>query len=330
MPILSLLIALLLPFILMLILGPSFIRLLQKWQIGQVIRKVGPEAHYSKKGTPTMGGLLIITAITLSLLLTTGWKSPLIWASLAVLWLFAAVGFIDDYQKLILKDSKGLSSRWKYCFQSVLSIGAALWLCHSFSEQGLPYVLHLPFWHHTLWIGPIGFVVLSYFVMTGASNAVNLTDGLDGLAIFSIILVSLGLGLIALFKANSPDSFQVALLCASLMGAGLGFLWFNGFPASLFMGDVGSIGLGALLGFIAIQLQAELAFFIMSGIFVVETLSVILQVSSYKLRKKRIFKMAPIHHHFELLGLPEPKVVLRFSLVTFVLVMLALTGVFCG
>ena len=312
-------------FLVMLIFGNQFIRLLQKWQAGQVIRKEGPESHYSKKGTPTMGGILIVIAITLAALFSGGWHSTLVLMGLVTLWLFAAIGFLDDYKKLILKHSKGLASRWKYFWQSVFSLALAFWFQHYFNSIGELPALILPFTHYVIVLGPVSFIILIYFVIAGSSNAVNLTDGLDGLAILSIMLVSIGLALLTMMSGH-PETHSLLLICYAMMGAGLGFWWFNGFPAGLFMGDVGSLALGALLAFIAIAIQAELALFIMGGIFVIETLSVILQVGSYKLRKKRIFKMAPIHHHFELLGLTEPKIVARFTIVTLLLVVFAVYG----
>ncbi len=316
-------------FLIMLIFGNQFIRLLQKWQAGQVIRKEGPESHYSKKGTPTMGGILIVCAITLATLLGGGWHYPLVTMALITLWLFAMIGFLDDYKKLILKHSKGLASRWKYFWQSIFSLALAFWFLHYFNSMGEMTSLILPFTHHVLILGPVGFVIFAYFVLTGSSNAVNLTDGLDGLAILSIMLVSIGFSFFTVMSGN-PEVQGLLLICFAILGAGLGFWWFNGFPAGLFMGDVGSLALGALLGFMAIALHAELAWLIMGGIFVIETLSVILQVGSYKLRKKRIFKMAPIHHHFELLGLTEPKIVTRFTIITLLLTVLAVYGFLHG
>jgi phospho-N-acetylmuramoyl-pentapeptide-transferase len=316
-------------FLIMLIFGNQFIRLLQKWQAGQVIRKEGPESHYSKKGTPTMGGILIILAITIGSLLAGAWRYPLADMALITLWLFAMIGFWDDYKKLILKHSKGLASRWKYFWQSLFSLALAVALQHYFSMTNQMTAVLLPFTSHVLVLGPTAFIILAYFVLTGSSNAVNLTDGLDGLAILSIMLVSVGMSFFTVMSGH-PETQGLLLICFAIMGAGLGFWWFNGFPAGLFMGDVGSLALGALLGFMALILQAELAWFIMGGIFVIETLSVILQVGSYKLRKKRIFKMAPIHHHFELLGLTEPKIVARFTIVTLLLVVFAVYGFLHG
>lgn len=309
--------------------GPRFIRFLQKWQIGQVIRKEGPESHYSKKGTPTMGGLLILFAVVLSSLLFANLHSDLVSISLVTLVLFGAIGFYDDYKKLILKDSKGLSGKWKYFWQSVFSLIIAFWFYHYFSLEGMPLSLLIPFTHgYALALYSLVFVVLAYLTLAGGSNAVNLTDGLDGLAILSVLAVTFGLFLmISLDTGFSPEAYSLLPVLASLLGAGLGFWWLNGFPALLFMGDVGALGIGAFLAFIAIAIRAELFLAIMGGVFIIETISVILQVGSYQLRnKKRIFKMAPIHHHFELGGMPEPRVVSRFTITTILLVVMALLG----
>lgn len=311
---------------LMLLIGKPFIRILQKWQIGQVIRQSGPESHYSKKGTPTMGGLLIILVMTAVMALLGDWHNPLILMGMLTLWLFAGIGFLDDYTKLILKHSKGLASRYKYLLQSLFGLVIAVWFLYYFSSVGKPLFVSLPFTEQVIFLSPIAFVFLAYLVIVGASNAVNLTDGLDGLSILSIIPVAFGLGVFAFLHPDLATR-EEALLCMTLVGAGLGFWWFNTYPATLFMGDIGALAFGALFGFIAISLQMELALLIMGGIFVIETLSVILQVASYRLRnKKRIFKMAPIHHHFELLGLHENKVVARFTLITLLLVLFGLYG----
>lgn len=314
-------------FFIVALLGNRFIEILQKWQIGQVIRKLGPESHYSKKGTPTMGGLLIIFAVVVSSLLFGNFYNPLVLLSLATLILFGAIGFYDDYKKLILKDSKGLSAKWKYFWQSLFSFLLAAWFIHYFKIEGRPLDLIIPFGHGAML--PIGtgvFVLFAYLALTGGSNAVNLTDGLDGLAILSIILVAFGLAAMLFLSASIPPKAQDLLpVLGALIGAGLGFWWLNGFPALLFMGDVGALGIGALLAFIAISIRVEFFLAIMCGVFIFETLSVILQVGSYRLRnKKRIFKMAPIHHHFELSGWPEPRVVARFTIMTVLLVVFAL------
>ncbi len=319
-------------FALMIILGKPMIKWLQLAQIGQVIRNVGPESHFSKKGTPTMGGALLIIAITLSSLCFGDWHNPLLIMALVTLWLFGGIGFWDDYKKLILKHHGGLPARQKYLWQTLCALGVTIWLYYHFHGVAGGTAIFIPF-GHSVSIGVLVFV-LAYFTLTGSSNAVNLTDGLDGLAIISVLLVALGLGTVALMEAQVWPTNHVmavarttdlAILAAAIVGASLGFLWFNSFPALVFMGDVGSLGLGAMLGFMAICLQMELILVIMGGIFVLETVSVILQIGSFKLRnKKRIFKMAPIHHHFELSGWPEPRVVMRFSIITVILVIIGM------
>lgn len=318
-----------LAFFIVVLLGKRFIQMLQKWQIGQVIRKEGPESHYTKKGTPTMGGLLIIFAIGCASLLFANLHNPLVIMSLATLLAFSAIGFYDDYKKLVLKHSKGLAARWKYFWQSLFALLLAFWFYRFFMREGVDLALFVPFSHHVmLSLAPFIFVVLIYLTLTGSSNAVNLTDGLDGLAILSILAVTLGLFImICCGPAVNPAAKDLLPVLTALLGAGLGFWWLNGFPALLFMGDVGALGIGAFLAFIAISIRAELYLVIMGGIFILETVSVMLQVGSYKLRnKKRIFRMAPIHHHFELGGIPEPHIVTRFTIITILLVALALLG----
>ena len=315
-------------------LGPAFIRKLQLKQIGQNVRSLGPESHLSKQGTPTMGGALIIFAIVIACLLWADLSINYIWVCLFVLTGFGLVGWLDDYKKLILKNSAGLSAAWKYALQSLFGVTAVLYLYY-FGDDSLTTQLVIPFVKDLNW--SLGWLVipLGYFVMVGSSNAVNLTDGLDGLVIMPVILVALALGIIAylsghtvfshyLFIPYIPNASELAIFCSAIIGAGLGFLWFNTYPAEMFMGDVGALSLGGALGIVAIITRQELVFFIMSGLFVMETMSVILQVGSYKLRKKRIFKMAPIHHHFELKGWPEPKVVVRFWIIALIFVLIGL------
>ncbi len=315
-------------------LGPAFIRKLQAKQIGQNVRSLGPKSHLSKQGTPTMGGALIIFSIIVSCLLWADLSINYIWVCLFVLFGFGLVGWLDDYKKLILKNSKGLSAAWKYALQSLFGVTAVLYL-YFYGDDSLTTQLVIPFVKDLNW--SLGWLVipLGYFVMVGSSNAVNLTDGLDGLVIMPVILVALALGVIAylsghtvfshyLFIPYIPNAGELAIFCSAIIGAGLGFLWFNTYPAEMFMGDVGALSLGGALGIVAIITRQELVFFIMSGIFVMETMSVILQVGSYKLRKKRIFKMAPIHHHFELKGWPEPKVVVRFWIIALIFVLIGL------
>lgn len=317
--------------------GPPIIRMLAKAQIGQVVRDDGPKSHLSKSGTPTMGGVLILMSITITTLLWSNLSNIYVWIVLAVMLSFGAIGWVDDYRKLILKHSRGLASRWKYLLQSLCGIVAALYLYH-IAQTTAETSLLIPFFKNL--VLPMGafYIILTYFVIVGTSNAVNLTDGLDGLAILPTALIAGALGIFAYITGNMkiaeylvlpyiPGVGEVAVLCSAMVGAGLGFLWFNAYPAQIFMGDVGALGLGAALGVIAVIVRQELVLFIMGGVFVAETLSVILQVGSYKLRRKRIFKMAPIHHHFELMGWPEPRVIVRFWIVTVVLVLLGLATI---
>ena len=315
-------------------LGPVFIRKLQEKQIGQQVRSLGPESHYSKQGTPTMGGALIIFSIIIACLLWSDLNINYVWICMYVLFGFGLIGWLDDYRKLILKNSDGLSAKWKYSLQSLFGISAVLYLYY-FGDESLSTQMVIPFVKELDW--SLGWLVipLGYFVMVGSSNAVNLTDGLDGLAIMPVILVAAALGVIAYLTGHAvfsnylyipfiPHAGELSIFCAAIVGSGLGFLWFNAYPAEMFMGDVGALSLGAALGIVAIITRQEFVFFIMSGVFVMETVSVILQVGSYKLRKKRIFKMAPIHHHFELKGWPEPKVVVRFWIMALIMVLIGL------
>lgn len=317
-----------------LLVGPAMIRRLSYYQVGQSIRDDGPKTHFSKAGTPTMGGCLILIAIAVSILLWGDLTNRYIWTVLLVTLGFGLVGFVDDYRKLIRKNSKGLPARWKYLWQSVIGLAAAFFLyfsAHSSAETQLV----VPFAKNLLVnLGPF-YIVLAYFVIVGSSNAVNLTDGLDGLAILPTVLVAAALGVFAYLAGNIDfakylaipyisGAGEILVFCGAIVGAGLGFLWFNTYPAQVFMGDIGALGLGAALGTIAVVVRQELVFFLMGGIFVVETVSVILQVASFKLTGKRIFKMAPLHHHFELKGWPEPRVIVRFWIISFVLVLIGL------
>ncbi len=314
--------------------GPWMIRKLSTYKVGQSIRDDGPKSHFSKAGTPTMGGALIIAAVAVATLMWADLRNRYIWIVLFVLVSFGAIGFIDDYKKLILKNSKGLSARAKYAAQSVCGAIAAYWL---FATADAPQAttLYLPFLKDFAWPMGIWFVVVAYFWIVGFSNAVNLTDGLDGLAIMPTVLVSAALGVFAYVAGHMvfakylgvpsiPGSAEVVIFCAALGGAGLGFLWFNSYPAMVFMGDVGALAIGAALGAVAIIVRQEAVLVLMGGIFVVETLSVMLQVASFKLTGKRIFRMAPLHHHFELKGWPEPRVIVRFWIISVVLVLLGL------
>lgn len=318
-----------------LILGPSIIRQLSSHRVGQVVRDDGPQSHLSKAGTPTMGGTLVLVSIFFSTLLWADLSSSYIWLVLIVTMGFGAIGYWDDYRKLVLKHSRGMPARQKYLCQSILGLGAALYLLFTAKLPAETQLLFPFFKNVSITLGPVLFVLLTYFVIVGSSNAVNLTDGLDGLAIMPAVMISAALGVFAYVTGNVnfanylavpyvPGVGEVIVFCGALVGAGLGFLWFNTYPAQIFMGDVGALALGAALGVIAVIVRQEIVFFLMSGIFVLETVSVILQVASFKLTGKRIFKMAPIHHHFELKGWPEPRVIVRFWIVTFVLVLCGL------
>ncbi|HCM47473.1 MAG TPA: phospho-N-acetylmuramoyl-pentapeptide-transferase [Colwellia sp.] len=314
--------------------GPKLIRYLQKMQIGQTVRDDGPESHLSKSGTPTMGGLLILASIVVSVLLWADLSNIYVWVVLFVIVSFGIVGFVDDYRKVIRKDANGLIARWKYFWQTVIGLSTALFLF--FIAQGPnETALLIPFMKELLPQLGIFYIVMTYFVIVGTSNAVNLTDGLDGLAIVPTIMVA---GAFALFAyvtghvnfstyLNIPHialTSELVIVCTAIVGAGLGFLWFNTYPAQVFMGDVGSLALGAALGVIAVLVRQELVLFIMGGVFVMETVSVILQVGSYKMRGQRIFRMAPIHHHYELKGWPEPRVIVRFWIISLILVLIGL------
>lgn len=317
-----------------LMVGPVMIRRLKALQIGQTIRDDGPQSHLTKAGTPTMGGALILMAIVITTLLWGDLNNRYVWVVLAVTLGFGTIGWVDDYRKLVYKNPKGLPARWKYFWQSVVGLIAAIFL-YSTAQYTTETQMIVPFFknisiHLGLW-----YILLSYFVIVGTSNAVNLTDGLDGLAILPTVLVGGALGLFAYLTGNFgfakylaipyvPGVGEIVIFCGALVGAGLGFLWFNSYPAQVFMGDVGALGLGAALGIIAVVVRQELVLVIMGGIFVLETVSVILQVASYKLTGKRIFRMAPLHHHFELKGWPEPKVIVRFWIITVVLVLCGL------
>ncbi len=314
--------------------GPWMIRSLSFHQVGQCVRNDGPQTHLTKAGTPTMGGALILLAITITTLLWGDLTNRYIWIVLFVMLGFGAVGWVDDYRKLIKKDSKGLPARWKYFWQSILGIGAALMLYHG-AHIPAETQLVIPFFKNIILQLGLFYVVLAYFVIVGTSNAVNLTDGLDGLAILPTVLIAGAFGIFAYLTGNAayakylaipfvPGAGDIVVICGAMVGAGLGFLWFNTYPAQVFMGDVGALGLGAALGAIAVVVRQELVLVLMGGVFVLETVSVILQVASFKLRGKRIFRMAPIHHHFELKGWPEPRVIVRFWIVTVILVLIGL------
>ena len=315
-------------------LGPKMIRTLRNLQIGQSVRTDGPQSHLSKSGTPTMGGALILASITISTLLWADLSNRYVWVVLLVTLLFGAIGWVDDYRKVVEKNSRGLPGRWKYFWQSVFGLAAAVVL-YVTAQSPAETALIVPFLKDISIPRGAGFIVLTYLVIVGTSNAVNLTDGLDGLAILPTVLVGGALGIFAyvsghisfaqyLFIPYVPGVGELIVFCGALVGAGLGFLWFNTYPAQMFMGDVGALALGAALGTVAVIVRQEIVLFIMGGVFVVETLSVVIQVASFKLTGKRVFRMAPIHHHFELKGWPEPRVIVRFWIITVVLVLVGL------
>ena len=317
-----------------LIMGPKFIQYLVDKQIGQSVRDDGPKSHLSKSGTPTMGGAFILLSIAISTLLWSDLSNRYVWLVLIVTGIFGMVGWVDDYKKVVEKNSKGLPAKWKYFWQSVGGMGAAIFLFYT-AETPAETQLFVPFFKNVAWDMGWLYIIFSYFVIVGTSNAVNLTDGLDGLAILPSVLVGSALGLIAYLAGHVefaqylhigyiPGAGELVVFCGALAGAGLGFLWFNTYPAQVFMGDVGALALGAALGLLAVITRHELVLFIMGGIFVVETLSVIIQVASFKLTGNRVFRMAPIHHHFELKGWPEPRVIVRFWIITIMLVLIGL------
>ncbi|WP_395769866.1 phospho-N-acetylmuramoyl-pentapeptide-transferase [Arenimonas sp.] len=315
-------------------LGPAVIERLSRLKGGQPIRTDGPQSHFSKAGTPTMGGALILMTISLSTLLWADLRNRYVWIVLAVLVCFGLIGWLDDWIKIVRRDPNGLKSRYKYALQSVFGAIAAVVLFYT-ADAPSNTTLYLPLLKDVAI--PLGglFMVVAYFWIVGFSNAVNLTDGLDGLAIMPTVLVAGGLGIFAYASGNAvfsdylqipavPGAGELAIVCAAIAGAGLGFLWFNTFPAMVFMGDIGALALGAALGAIAVIVRQELILVIMGGIFVIETLSVMIQVASFKLTGKRVFRMAPIHHHFELKGWPEPRVIVRFWIISVILVLVAL------
>lgn len=317
-----------------LLVGPPMIRWLAQYKVGQVVRDDGPKSHFSKAGTPTMGGAMILIAIAITTILWSDLKNPYVWIVLAVTLGFGLIGWIDDYRKLVGKNPKGLPARWKYFWQSVIGLAAAIFLYMKAVSPAETSLL-MPFFKNVMIPLGIFYIVLTYFVIVGTSNAVNLTDGLDGLAIMPVVLVGGALGIFAYLTGHIkfasylaipyvPGVGEITVFCGALIGAGLGFLWFNAYPAQVFMGDVGALGLGAALGVIAVLVRQELVLFIMGGVFVIETVSVILQVASFKLTGRRIFRMAPIHHHFELKGWPEPRIIVRFWIITVVLVLFGL------
>jgi len=344
--------------------GPAVIRKLTEFKIGQPIRGYGVQSHLSKAGTPTMGGVLVLLAICLSTLLWVDLSNRFVWVVLSVTLGFGAIGWVDDWRKVVNKDPEGMRSGEKYLWQSVIGLLAALYLVFSISEVSNVRVLELfyswvrsgfdvslptqaglllPFFKEVSYpLGVLGFVILTYLVIVGSSNAVNLTDGLDGLAIMPVVMVGSALGVFAyvvgssvyskyLFFPHIPGAGELLIFCAAIAGAGLAFLWFNTHPAQVFMGDVGALGLGAALGTIAVIVRQEIVLAIMGGIFVAEALSVMLQVSYFKYTKRkygegrRILKMAPLHHHFEKSGWKETQVVVRFWIITMLLCLVGLS-----
>jgi len=321
-----------------LLLGPLVIRKLTTYKIGQAVRADGPKSHLTKAGTPTMGGALILLSIGITTLLWGDLSNRFLWVVLLVTLSLGAIGWIDDYRKVVRHDSKGLSAKAKFFWQSLVGLAAAMYLAHLAQSMPALNELILPFFKFAAYpLGPIGFVVLTYFVIVGTSNAVNLTDGLDGLAIMPTVMVGSALGIFAYVAGNSvfsrylglphiPGAGELAVFCGALAGAGLGFLWFNAYPAEVFMGDVGALALGGALGSIAVIVRQEIVLFIMGGVFVAETLSVMIQVIYFKLSGgKRIFRMAPLHHHYELEGWKESQVVVRFWIITMMLVLFGLS-----
>ena len=314
--------------------GPAVIRRLNELQMAQVIRSDGPQTHLSKAGTPTMGGALILLAIFVSTLLWADLGNRYVWIVLGTTLFFGLVGWVDDYRKIVEKDPRGLPARWKYFWQSVFGLGAAIVLYYG-AQTPAETELIVPFFKNiALTMGPF-YILFTYLVIVGTSNAVNLTDGLDGLAILPAVMVGGALGVIAYLTGNYQfanylhipfisGAGELLIVAAALCGAGLGFLWFNTYPAMVFMGDIGALALGAALGVMAVIVRQEIVLAIMGGVFVIETVSVILQVASFKLTGKRIFRMAPLHHHYELKGWPEPRVIVRFWIITVVLVLVGL------
>ena len=322
--------------LLSLIIGPIFIEKLSRQQIGQRVRLDGPESHLAKDGTPTMGGGLIIVVITIATLFWGDLSNRYIWLVLSVTCAFGLIGWLDDYLKILRQNSDGLSARWKIFWQTIVALSASSYL-YVTADMAIQTDLIVPFFKEVALPLGIGFIVFSSLMLVGMSNAVNLTDGLDGLAILPTVMVGGGLGLIAYLVGNSeyatylqipyiPGTGELSVFCGALIGAGLGFLWFNTYPAQVFMGDVGSLALGAALAIVAIVTRHEIVLLIMGGLFVLETASVIVQVISYRVTGRRVFRMAPIHHHFELKGWAEPKVIVRFWIITVVLVTIGISS----
>ena len=321
-----------------LVLGKWIISKLQHYQIGQVIREDGPETHLEKQGTPTMGGVLILFAFFISILIWGDWNNPFLWIVIVTALLFSSIGFIDDYLKIKKQNSDGLSRRQKIAAQSISAILICVWLL-SLNSKTIGAELLIPFFKDLIIpLNALAFLIVGWFALVGSSNSVNLTDGLDGLAIMPVILISGALAVFAYIGGNynfsgylnmpfMPGTGEIFVICAALVGAGFGFLWFNTYPAEIFMGDTGSLSLGAILGVIAIIVHQEILLILMGGIFVAETLSVIIQIGYFKRTQKRFFLMAPIHHHYEKKGLKEPKIIVRFWIITLILVLISLASI---
>jgi phospho-N-acetylmuramoyl-pentapeptide-transferase len=318
------------------VIGPWMIRKLTTLKIGQSVRDDGPQSHLVKAGTPTMGGALILASVVITTLLWGDLENRYVWVTLLATVGFGIVGWVDDYRKVVYRNPKGLSARSKFFWQSVIAAAAVSYLAY---RANLPQQTDLivPFFKTiSIPLGTIGFVILGYLVVVGTSNAVNLTDGLDGLAIMPTVMIASALAVFAYVTGNAvfakylvfpyiAGSGELSVFCGAICGAGLAFLWFNAYPAEVFMGDVGALGLGAALGMVALIVRQEIVLFIMGGVFVVETLSVVIQVASFKLTGKRVFRMAPLHHHYELKGWKENQVVVRFWIITMMLVLFGLS-----
>ncbi|SET11796.1 Phospho-N-acetylmuramoyl-pentapeptide-transferase [Nitrosospira multiformis] len=319
------------------IVGPTMIRKLTAYKIGQAVRDDGPQTHLVKAGTPTMGGALILVSIAITTLLWADLSNRYVWIVLITTLGFGMIGWVDDYRKVVYRNPKGLSARAKLFWQSAIAILVALYLALT-AELPAQTTLIVPFFKQVaVPLGVTGFVALTYFVIVGTSNAVNLTDGLDGLAIMPTVMISSALAIFSYVAGHAvfakylgmphiPQAGELAVFCGALAGAGLAFLWFNAYPAEVFMGDVGALALGAALGIVTVIVRQEIVMLIMGGVFVVETLSVMLQVASFKLIGKRIFRMAPLHHHYELKGWKENQVVVRFWIITMMLVLFGLSS----
>ena len=318
------------------IIGPAMIRRLTAYKIGQSVRDDGPQTHLIKAGTPTMGGALILASVAITVFLWADPGNRFVWIVMWVMLAFGAIGWVDDYRKVVQRNAKGVSARVKFFWQSLIGVAAACFIAFSTNLPAQTEFI-VPFFKQVAYpLGAFGFIVMTYFVIVGTSNAVNLTDGLDGLAIMPTVMIGSALGVFAYVAGHAgfskylgfpyiPGASELTVVCGAIAGAGLAFLWFNAYPAEVFMGDVGALALGAALGTIAVIARQEIVLFVMGGVFVVETLSVMLQVASFKLTGRRVFRMAPLHHHYELKGWKENQVVVRFWIVTMMLVLVGLS-----